>query len=119
MPDKVFDEKTRRALAGLLPFAEGSKAPFTPKAFETVAEELRPTFWIRPYSPEAWKARILSDKSKEGLFVDYLREVFETEGLIGWDNLLDGATGKPIPYNLENVKRLPPNLCLFLDEEIL
>lgn len=108
---RVFDEKTRRYLAGLLPFSPGATAPYTPDEFEKVPEDLRPVFYVRAYTDEQAQSltAVAGDFSK---FRKAVVKALSEGALAGWDNLIDLATGEEVPYSPEAVSLLPAAVML-------
>lgn len=110
---KIMDEATRRKLSGLLPFAPGSFARFTPPEFDVVAEEFRPWFNIREGSRESLKK--YRERNKEGdnallAFIEFLQD----GALGGWGNYPDMGSGEPFEFSKENIAYLPESLIVIL-----
>jgi hypothetical protein len=114
---KIMDEATRRKLSGLLPFAPGSFARFTPPEFDGVDEEFRPVFKVREASKEsltAYRNRDTKEASATDAFVLLLQDA-----LVGWENLRDLITGEVIAFSKDAIAALPERLITILFMRVL
>lgn len=105
MARRELTEEQRQSLCGLMPFSADAVDEFTPELFSAVDEELRPVFKLRPFTEgekervtDAMK-RIVADPGK----IDQ-KEIkdFARIALVGWDNVLDVATGDDIPFSADS-----------------
>ena len=103
MTQRVYDEATKKAFAGLLPFAPGSYATVGLDCFDHIKDEaLRPVFRLRDLtSAQLQKFRASQEDTEElitGIFQD---------GVMGpWENLVDSEF-KEIQFSKEAIAALP------------
>lgn len=102
MTVRIMDEATKKALAGLLPFAEGSYITTSLDCFDHVAEEFRPVFRIRDLTAAQLTRVRESVKDTPEFIIGILQD-----GVMGpWENLVDSAF-QEIPYSKEAIANLP------------
>lgn len=100
---RIYDDATRKAMAGLLPFAEGSYATAGLDCFDHLPEDVRPVFRIRDLSAQQLlRVRKATEEEMPGLMVEILQE-----GVMGpWENLVDSAF-EEIAFSKEAIAKLP------------
>lgn len=106
MAGKVMDDATRRKLSGLLPFAPGSFARVTLDLFDGVDPEFVPVFFLRAFSPETMAAYRIKVAEKGSNVCDAFREALASDGLVGWENFRDLATGDAITFSKDTAKSI-------------
>jgi len=103
---RIFDEATKKALSGLLPFAPGTSVPFTPEAFQKVEEAFRPIFNLRPYAKK--ERDYLAEHLKAGTYDKAcISRAMENSGVIGWSNFFFYPDGEEIPFEKGQLENLP------------
>lgn len=118
MTKRIMDDATRKKLMGLLPFAPGSHANFTPDEFAGVDSEFRPVFYIRSLTSDALAKFRLEVQKREATDIVYI-EALSSGALVGWDNLVDIVSGVEIPYTKEAVAALPERLIMSIFMKVL
>jgi hypothetical protein len=101
---RVMTEETKKALAGLLPFAPGAFVETTLDCFLHLPEESQPKFWIKDFDAPAYhamRAAMRAGGVDEALMTKTLQDV-----LIKWDNLPDSAF-QEIAFSVEAIAKLP------------
>lgn len=93
MSQVTFTDADRDAFAGLLPFAPGASAPFTPPAFESVDAGRRPIFYLRPYTQADREAM-----QKAGWTKESIASAMENGAVSRWENLPSLPDGAEVPY---------------------
>ena len=106
MAGKVMDDATRRKLSGLLPFAPGSFARVTLELFDGVDPEFVPAFFLRAFAPETMAAYRVRAAEKGANVCDAFREALASDGLVGWENFRDLATGEEVKFTKDGAKSL-------------
>lgn len=97
MSERIFTEADQKAFAGLLPFAPGASLPFTPEAFESVEEALKPVFLIRPYSKK--DREYLANHVRAGTYdKDSIATAMESGAISGWKNLFSMPDGVEVSF---------------------
>lgn len=117
MAKHTLDPETRFALALLCGYSNGSTYVFTPERFQRkrpdgeyfISTELWPKITLRPYTPDERSQR-------RKMMIDSYADVHKVKAddvfkfvagvIVAWDNLVDPATGDPIPFSTEAVKQL-------------
>lgn len=118
MTKRIMDDTTRKKLMGLLPFAPGSHANFTPDEFEWVASEFKPVFYIRSLTSDALSKFRLEVQKREATDSIYI-EALSSGALVGWDNLVDIVSGEEVPYTKEAIAVLPERLVMSVFMKVL
>lgn len=101
---RVIDEATKKKLVGLLPFAPGSNIPFTPEHLQTLPQEIRPVFFIRPFGEDA---RMIITKAiaggEDGVPKTTVVDALNMGALVSWSNVIDAVTMEEIPFTKEAI----------------
>lgn len=117
MTQRIFTEEDRKAFAGLLPFAPGASAPFTPAAFESVDAGRRPVLRIRKFGKEA-KLLLTQHAKSETINKDVMVEILlkkESDGssaMMPWERMPTLPDGVELEFTPENVAELPDSMIL-------
>lgn len=99
---RIYDEATKKALAGLLPFAPGSYTTATLDCFDHIPEALRPVFRIRDLTA----AQLTQFRAVIGDPSATIIEILQ-DGVMGpWENLVDSEFNE-IPFSKEAIAKLP------------
>lgn len=101
MAEFRLDEKTRKALMGLMPFSQGGTVNFTPEIFDSLPESARPVFKQRAFTRGEFQSvrDVYADdsvKDKQKVLWDIARKT-----LSGWETVFDLATGEPMPFKAD------------------
>jgi len=113
MSEHVLDDKTKKALTGLMPCTEGSFINFTPdELFDGVDEKYRPIFTQRAFNREERKAAEAliaesMDEPKDEKPKDRLLRIqawntkcheMTRKTIINWRQFFNPATGEETPF---------------------
>lgn len=108
MEKKIFDEKTKRKLSGLLPFAPDSFVVWTPEEFFDFPIEAQPVFHARPFDDATMK--YIRSAATSGIFdIEHARKAVQN-AFPFWKNLLRLPDMEEIPYSQEAFAGLPEAL---------
>jgi len=106
MTIRTMDDATKKALAGLLPFAPGAYFEDTLDCFRGLPEEAQPRFRSRDFTAAQFYA--MRAALRNGGAVDHATKVktLQEGALIRWDNLPDSAFNE-IAYSADAIAALP------------
>jgi hypothetical protein len=100
MAELRLDEKTRKSLLGLMPFTQGGVMDYTPEAYLSIPENIRPVFSLRAFTRQEScdiRSMFLNDKysieERAEKNMENARKV-----VMGWKNIYDLSTGEPLEY---------------------
>lgn len=108
MAKYVLDEETKKSLLGLSPFSIDETVEFTPEFYKipklAIPEKMWPTFKIRPFARPEREAvrRIIVDLTTDPKSAAHVKVIeWARKITIGWENLIDIATGEEISYKAD------------------
>ena len=105
---RILDEKTKRKLAGLLPFSPDSFVVWTPEEFFDFPESVQPKFNIRPFD-KSTSAAIRSEIQAGKFDVETARKTIQY-AVTNWRDLIDLGTQLDIDYSLSAFESFPEPL---------
>ena len=97
MADQRLTDDEKKLLEGLTPFNSSSTVPYTPGAYTSLPEKMRPVFTVRPLrkdETEKLRRTLAKVKTEDET---YLRETVRLV-ISDMSNMYDAATGDPIEY---------------------
>lgn len=114
MEKRIYDDVTRRRLAGTLPFARDASVPFTPEHLIDLPDEVRPVAMLGRFSDEDRAKVIAWAKDNAGVsFSDLMVEVLASSGIRSWSNVRDLMTEEELPFTPENVALMRDSTFLY------
>jgi len=109
---RIFDDKVKRMLSGLLPFAKDAFAVWTPEEFLDLPTEAQPIFHARPFDTDTIK--YIQSAATSGIFgVEHARQAIQN-AFPYWENLLRLPDLEEIAYGPEGFADLNDNLVWIL-----
>lgn len=107
MTIRTFDDATKKALLGLLPFAPGAYVDVTLDCHDCVAPEFRPVFRLRDFTAEQYYAMQAAVRASGGTAPQELMLKTMQEGVLGsWDNL-PNSNLEEIVFSVDEIAKLP------------
>ncbi len=106
---RVFDERTKNLLAGMMPFKQGATVEIRFKEFEFLPEAERPVFVVKTFSEETRKRLLDKSNSREinaSEWQDAMFEAVRDDGLMSWKNMVDLGSDEVLPFTKDNVESL-------------
>jgi hypothetical protein len=116
MVKRIFDQKTKRKLSGLLPFSPNAYVTWTPDEFLDFPIDIQPKINIRPLSKELIE-EIRSNIQANKFSLEIARKAM-TYCITGWRDLIDLGTELEVSFNPENVNQLPENLVWIIYKKV-
>lgn len=106
MSIRTFDDATKKALLGLLPFAPGSFVDVTLDCFDHVPEDIRPVFRIRDFTPDQFYAMQAAVRKDGDVDLPTMIKTLQEGAMGSWDKLPDSNFNE-IPFSVEGIANLP------------
>ena len=102
MAEFVLDEKTKRALLGLMPFSQKGTMKFTPECYAEIKDDkYRPVFQQRPFTKnELLKVREIQDADDISQKIYPLITITRST-VLGWERIIDVFSGAPIAFKAD------------------
>ncbi|MES2200666.1 MAG: hypothetical protein V4498_00280 [candidate division FCPU426 bacterium] len=111
MEKRVYDEKTRRKLAGFLSHKRGEISRFTPD-FMNVGEG-SPAFLVSPLGDAEFDAQRGKNFTDTEAARQFLKDTFGKSGLMGWEGV-PGEDESDLPSTAESIDIFVPILVWVL-----
>lgn len=102
---RIYDEATKKALAGLLPMAPGAFVETTLDCFLHLPEAAQPKFWIRDFTAPQYNA-MRAALQAGGVDEQLVNKTLQEGALVGWDNLPNSAF-EELKFSAEAIAELP------------
>lgn len=116
MEKRIFDDKTKRKLQGLLPFSPNAYVTWTPEEFLDFPEWMQPKINLRPFSKEFIEI-IRGDEQKNILISEAVLKAL-TYSIMGWKDLYDLGTETEIIFSVEAIKSFPEALAWVIYKKV-